>query len=419
MNSGIQDSGVEWIGEIPSTWEIGRVKHLFFRSKEINNKFDPIVLSLARSGIKERDITNNEGQLAASYDNYNTVKKGDLLLNPMDLTSGANCNYSYIEGVISPAYINLRKKGNASSRYYDYYFKLQYWSLAFFAHGKGVSFEHRWTLSNETLMNYFIPIPPYEEQLKIANLLDEKVSQIDTLIQKTRFSIDELSKYKQSIITEIVTQGLDSNVEMLNSSIDSIPSFPKHWRFIRIKHLLDERKERSISGLEEPLSMSQKLGIVKTKDLDIPNPPSSNIGSKIVLKGDLVFNKLKAHLGVFAVSSFDGLVSPDYAVYFAKNNQVNVKYLQYLFKTPNYINEFKKYSRGIAVGLTRLYTSDLFNIKCAIPPFEEQEKIVAFLENKINAVNNLISKKEQLIFEMENYKKSIIYEYITGKKEVI
>ena len=116
------------------------------------------MLRLARSGIQIRNIENNEGQLAESYFNYNPVEVGDLLLNPMDLQSGANCNISYITGVISPAYINLRAKNGFVARYYDYYFKTQYWSYAFFAHGKGVSFDNRWTLNNETIQNYHIPI---------------------------------------------------------------------------------------------------------------------------------------------------------------------------------------------------------------------------------------------------------------------
>lgn len=419
MGRELVDSGVEWIGEIPKQWGIGKVKHIFYRSKEVNKTENPTVLSLARSGIRERDISTNEGQLAASYDNYNVVKKGDLLLNPMDLISGANCNYSFVDGVISPAYVNLRKKGKASSKYFDYYFKLQYWHKAFFAHGKGVSFENRWTLNNETLMNYPVPLPTTKEQQKIANFLDEKTAQIDSIMEKTKLSIEELKYYKQSLITETVTKGLNPNVEKKDSGNKTIPSYPKHWKYIRIKYLLRERKERSTHGQEEPLSMSQKMGLIPSQELDIPNPPSSGVGGKIVVEGDLVFNKLKAHLGVFSVSKYNGLVSPDYAVYFNNNSEVNTKYLEYLFKTPNYINEFKRFSKGVAIGLTRLYTSDLFNIKCTLPPLDEQEDIVNYIENKTLHINSLISNKERLLEEILEYKKSLINEYVTGKKEVM
>ena len=158
MSREMKHSGIEWIGEIPKDWEVGQVKQCFARKNEKAQLVNPIVLSLARSGVKVRDISTNEGQMAESYFNYNPVEPDDLLINPMDLYSGANCSISNVKGVISPAYINLRYLGNNNPRYYDYYFKTQYWSMALFAHGKGVSFDNRWTLNAETLLRYIIPI---------------------------------------------------------------------------------------------------------------------------------------------------------------------------------------------------------------------------------------------------------------------
>lgn len=417
-NRTIKDSGIKWIGTIPETWGVGKVKNAFIRKNEKANIINPTVLSLARKGIKVRNIENNEGQLAADYSKYNPVTKGDILLNPMDLVSGANCNISKIEGVISPAYINLKNLDNYHAGYYIYYFKLQYWSNAFFAHGKGVSYENRWTLNNETLMKYPLPIPPYQEQKKIAVFLDEKVSHIDNIIEDTQKSIGNLKNYNRSVTTEIVTEGLEPKGAMKNSGIEWIGKIPHTWEVIKLKYVLSERNIKSITGEEEPLSMSQKYGLIKTKDMDvIPNPSSTKKGNKIVNKNDLVFNKLKAHLGVFSVSKYEGIVSPDYAVYFAKKN-VNIKFLEFLFKSPNYITEFKKRSRGIAAGLTRLYTSDLLAIKCALPSLEEQNRIVDFVNFKTKHVRKLIDEKESLITELEFYKKSLIYEYVTGKKEV-
>ena len=144
---------------------------------------------------------------------------------------------------------------------------------------------------------------------------------------------------------------------------------------------------------------------------------SSFVGAKLVHIKDLVFNKLKAHLGVFAVSRYDGLVSPDYAVYYS-SDIANVKYLEYLFKTPQYIAEFCKKSSGVGAGLTRLYTNDLFSIYCSLPPINEQEEIIDYLDQKCAEIDTLITKKTNLLAELETYKKSLIYEYITGKKEV-
>ena len=203
----MKDSGVEWIGEIPKDWKIGRVKNVFIRKNEKARQENPTILSLARSGVKVRDISTGEGQIAESYYNYNPVEIGDLLLNPMDLYSGANCSISKVSGVISPAYINLKAKKGYNSVYYDYYFKTQYWAMALFAHGKGVSYDNRWTLNAEILFNYYITLPKYHEQEKIANFLDEKVAEIDRLIDNAKKSIEEYKHYKQSVITEAVTKG--------------------------------------------------------------------------------------------------------------------------------------------------------------------------------------------------------------------
>lgn len=144
---------------------------------------------------------------------------------------------------------------------------------------------------------------------------------------------------------------------------------------------------------------------------------SSFVGAKITHVGDLVFNKLKAHLGVFAVSKYEGLVSPDYAVYY-KTARADMRYLEYLFKTPQYILEFRKRSSGVGAGLTRLYTGDLFAMYSASPSLEEQQEIAAYLDKKCAEIDSLIASKEKFIAKLESYKKSLIYEYVTGKKEV-
>lgn len=200
-----KETGVEWIGDIPKNWSVARVKNYFFRKNEKAHQDNPTILSLARSGVRIRDISNNEGQMAESYYDYNPVAINDLLLNPMDLYSGANCSLSKVEGVISPAYINLRFMNGANPRYYDYYFKTQYWAMAFFAHGKGISFDNRWTLGADVLMNYEIPVPSEEEQNKIANHLDRKCAEVDDLIDLKQKEIDELKEYKKSLIHEFIT----------------------------------------------------------------------------------------------------------------------------------------------------------------------------------------------------------------------
>ena len=231
---------IPWLPEIAFDFSVGFIKQFFFISKDLSKDGEPErVLKLARAGIVEKDVTANEGQMAASYVGYNKVKIDDLLLNPMDLYSGANCNVSELDGVISPAYANLRAKQSNTivPKYYDYYFKSQYWLMAMFAHGKGVSFDNRWTLNNDTLKNYEIPVIPYETQKQITNMLDKKFLQIDTLIANQQKEIEKLKQYKQSLITEVVTKGLNPSVPMQDSGIDWIGEIPKHWKVIKLKYI--------------------------------------------------------------------------------------------------------------------------------------------------------------------------------------
>ena len=222
-------SGVEWIGNIPDNWEVRKVKQCFYISKEQAHDDNPTILSLARAGVKIRDISNNEGQLAASYDSYNPVQPGDLLLNPMDLYSGANCSLSEVSGVISPAYVNLRKNVELNPKFFDYYFKTQYWTMAMFAHGKGVSFDNRWTMNAETVLNYYLPFPSFEEQNKIVEIINKKSLDIDSLIEIEKQQIEKLKEYKKALITDVVTRGLDKNVSMKDSGEEWIGKINKDY----------------------------------------------------------------------------------------------------------------------------------------------------------------------------------------------
>ena len=244
--------------------------------------------------------------------------------------------------------------------------------------------------------------------------------------------IEKLEEAKQSLISEVVTgkvkvvktdDGYElvkrSSDEMKDSRVEWIGDIPKDWAVKRIKYLMYECKGKSETGTEEPLSMSQKYGLIKTSDMEsIPNQATSLIGNKIVKVDDLVFNKLKPHLGVFSVSKYEGIVSPDYAVYGAKKN-VNIKYLEYLFKTTKYINEFKKYSTGVGAGLTRLYTEQLFNIQAIVPTYHEQCILEEVITIKIVDMAETISKTKYQIEKLKEAKQSLISEAVTGKIEIL
>ena len=273
-------------------------------------------------------------------------------------------------------------------------------------------------VSVSELLNMSIITPPLFEQQAIADYLDETCSKIDEIIAEAKASIDEYKELKQSVIFEAVTKGLNKNVDMKQCSVNWLDEIPSTWESIRLKYLLTEINNRSETGTEQPLSVSQVMGVVPSYMIAVANPTASYVGQKIVEPNDIVFNKLKAHLGVFFMSKYHGLVSPDYAVY-RTNDKVIPKYVEYLFHTSACISEFKKYISGVAEGLMRLYTSDLFNIRICLPKVDEQIKIVEYVENKVELFNSLISEKESLINDLEAYKKSLIYEVVTGKRRVV
>ena len=201
--------------------------------------------------------------------------------------------------------------------------------------------------------------------------------------------------------------------EYKDSGVQWLGEIPRHWKTVRVKALLSERVDKSDTGLEEPLSMSQKYGIIPTREMDVvPNMASTYIGAKRVFKQDLVFNKLKAHLGVFAISKYDGLVSPDYAVY-TPNERTYLPFMEYVFHTPLYIGEFTRKATGVAIGLTRLYTNGLFAVPFLYPPLSEQHSIVSFLDDKCGEIDKMLGGKQKQIELLAEMKQRIIADAVT------
>ena len=420
MSREMKDSGVEWIGEIPKDWKIGRVKNVFIRKNEKARQENPTILSLARSGVKVRDISTGEGQIAESYYNYNPVEIGDLLLNPMDLYSGANCSISKVSGVISPAYINLKAKKGYNSVYYDYYFKTQYWAMALFAHGKGVSYDNRWTLNAEILFNYYITLPKYHEQEKIANFLDEKVAEIDRLIDNAKKSIEEYKHYKQSVITEAVTKGLDPNVEMKDSGIEWIEEIPKDWGINIINQIFSNLKNKNVN-LQEKNLLSLSYGKIIRKNIKDNTGllPKNFTGYNIIEKNDIVLRLTDLHNDHKSLrvgrAEERGIITSAYITLRPRRN-IDTRYYYRFLHTFDIHKGFYGMGSGVRQGLN---FDELKYLKILNPPVHEQIKIFNYLDLKCNEIDDLISKKEQLVLELESYKKSLIYEYVTGKKEVL
>lgn len=198
-----------------------------------------------------------------------------------------------------------------------------------------------------------------------------------------------------------------------DSGVGWIGEIPSHWSCVKVKHLLRERVDKSEDGIGEPLSMSQKYGLIPTSQMDVvPNLATSYVGAKRTKIGDMVLNKLKAHLGVFALSAYDGLVSPDYAVYYG-TGRADLEYLEYLFKTPLYVSEFIKKTTGVAIGFNRLYTDDLFSIPAHYPPMQEQKRIIDYLKDKTLKIEQYVSARERERELLDSLKQSEIANVVT------
>lgn len=427
----MKNSGIPWIGEIPKEWSVGQVKHCFERKNEKAQVEDPIVLSLARSGVKIRDISTNEGQLAESYFNYNPVEPSDLLLNPMDLYSGANCSVSNVKGVISPAYLNLRFMGNNDPRFYDYYFKTQYWSMAFFAHGKGISFDNRWTMSADTLLRYSIPIPSTNEQKLIADFLDEKCGEIDELVALQEKMIDELKAYRQSVITEAVTKGLDKNVKMKDSGVEWIGKVPEHWNTQRLRTL--GWTQNGISKGGEYFGEYFEFPFVSYpdayKNFTIPYPTGRANSSESdretysLVEGDVLFTRTSETIEEigFASTCIDTIPNAVYSGFLIRfrptTDALYKGFSKYYFRGQMLRGYFVKQMN--IVTRASLSQDLLKSLAVVLPPMNEQHQIATYLDEKCSEIDALIAIKQKKIEELKEYKKSLIYECVTGKKEVV
>lgn len=427
----MKSSGVEWIGEIPEDWEVKKFKYFFdiyggsgFKEEyQGQEKGDFPFCKASDINGAEKNLTtarNYVSQELVDKESYIVIPKNSILVSKIGEALKKNHRKINLVNCI----VDNNCEGfvlNSKNEINYLYYVLKCIDMSWFDNGGTIP-----SVNNFKLKNFFLPNCLYDHQQRIASYLDKKCSKIEETIQNQQQVIEKLKTYKQSLITEAVTGKIKiQNGKVCgkyesykDSGVEWIGKIPSGWETIKIKWLLNERKERSEEGKEEPLSMSQKYGLIPTKEMEsIPNMASTFVGSKLTYKDDIVFNKLKAHLGVFSVSKYDGLVSPDYAVY-TSTGKADLKYLEYLFKTPQCISEFRKRSTGVGEGLTRLYTGELFSIYIPFPEKKEQENIANILVSTCTAIDTAIEQKQNLIEKLTEYKKSLIYECVTGKKEI-
>ena len=410
-------SGVKWLGEIPSHWEVKHLRNFLTLFSE-KGYGDCQLLSVTRKkGVILRDKENKEENhnfVPDDLSGYKHLKAGDFVINKMKSWQGSYGVSDY-EGIVSPAYFTCKLKG-VNPKFFSRAIRSKAYIGFFMQYSKGIRVD-QWDLDPSSMKDIPFILPTDAEQSAIINYLDTITAKIDAAIAQQQKMIDLLNERKQIIINRVVTKGLNPNAKMKDSGVEWIGEVPEGWEVIRIKYLLRESIKRSETGIEEPLSMSQIYGLIPTKQMDVvPNMASSFVGAKIVRNGDLVFNKLKAHLGVFNVSRYDGLVSPDYAVY-TSTGRAKLQFLEYLFKTPKCIHEFVKLITGVGSGLSRLYTSDLYSIYCALPSFEEQSLICDFIQAKTKRIIDAIVNCQNQISLLQE--QIVINEVVTGKVKVM
>lgn len=429
-------SGVDWIGEIPKHWEIRKLKFLGNIYAGINGKKGDDFSKEYSEGIKSfipfTNICNNIRIDESKYqfvkidekEKQNRVQKNDILfLMSSEILDDIAKNSIYL-GNDDELYLNSFCKGfrisdsNVFPEFINYLFLSTSYRNYFSLVGRGFT---RINLKQEFINDVYTLLPSLPEQQTIATFLDDKTSKIDQTIANKQKEIELLKERRQILIQKAVTKGLDDTVPLKDSGVDWIGEIPKHWEVRKVKYILKERNERSSDGNEPLLMMSQTYGLVVRADYHSKSEVAkSSEGNKIVRKGDLVFNKLKAHLGVFYKSNieFNGIVSPDYAVYYSTGVLKDLKFLELLFRNPKYINEFICRATGIVEGLIRLYTADLFDIYVSVPPDEQQIEILKYLEEIEEKIAKAILLKQQEIEKLKEYKTVLIDNVVTGKVRV-
>ena len=421
----MKDSGVQWISTIPESWEIKNIKSLLIERKEVNN---PIKTDFILSLTKERGVIpySEKGDVGnkskEDYTGYKLAYPKDIVLNSMNIIIGSVGISNYF-GAVSPVYYMLypRKEGDYVE-YFNYVFQTREFQNNLKGYGNGIM-EHRMRIQMNKLNTVLLPYPPVKTQNKIVNYLDKKVSQIDDIISKQKGIIEKYKAYKQSIITETVTKGLNKNVPMKDSGIEWIGEIPSHWSKEKIKYLVQISRGRFNHRPRNDVRFyNGEYPFIQTGDVARANKYINTYEQTLNKKGFEVSKEFKkgtivmtiaANIGDIAILNFDSC-APDSIVGFEPIGYSHWNYIYYLFiaAKPAF---FETSIISTQLNLNIELIKELFVVR---PPMEEQKQIAEFLDKKCIAIDTAVVKKEQLIEKLESYKKSLIYECVTGKREV-
>ena len=410
-----KDSGIAWIGDIPGCWEIDKLKYHLKRN-EPKNPGEVVVLSLYRElGVIPKDSRDdNHNVTSEDTSKYKYVRPGNFVINKMKAWQGSVAVSEY-EGIVSPAYFVYEFTDASFFKRYFHYLLRSCYKDEFMRLSGGIRVG-QWDLPAEALENTPVLIPPMDKQQRIADFLDAKCAEIDALTADIQAQIDTLEQYKRSIITETVTKGLNQNAEMKDSGIEWVGQMPMSWSTVPNKYLM--YKIKSICPIyngENILSLTTNGVIIR--DLNGGGKmPTSFDGYQKIVPGNLLMCLFDIDVTprcIGLIKDF-GLTSPAYSQ-FAMKNGAYAPYYYYYYLMVDYTKELLHMAKNLRHSLTE---DQLGAIKAPRPPYDEQIQIAEYLDNKCSEINQVIADKNNQLTTLDKYKKSLIFEYITGKKEV-
>lgn len=430
--SSYKDSGLDWLGKIPVHWQILPGLAFIYENKERNKGMvRNTILSLSYGKIRIKAENELTGLVPESFETYQFVNKGDLIFRPTDLqndTVSLRSSISEYDGIITNAYLNLRFKQKANSKFYHYFFRSIDNNKLIYGLGSGL----RQNISYLDFRRFLFPFPPLQEQTAITNFLDDKTDKIDYAIGLKLKQIELLKERLQILIQRAVTKGLDSNVKMKDSGVEWIGEIPVNWKIEAFKNILNERNQKNSPIVsKERLSLSIDKGITlyseKTTNLDRFKEDFTQY--KIAHIGDLVFNSMNMIVGAVGVSDYFGCVSPVYYTYFEKTGDIDVtKYYQYYFKNKKIQSVLYSIGKGIMAidrgegkfNTVRLKVSrsDLRSMQIPRPSAFDIKNIIKYIESLNAKINQAVRIKEQEIEKLKEYRSSLIDGVITGKIKV-
>lgn len=432
----MKDSGVEWIGEIPKEWGIKPLKALFSFGKGLpitkeNLKENGIpVISYGQIHAKWNSGTTLHDELKRYVDNKylktnpsSLVKKGDFILadTSEDREGCGNCAYIDKDETLFAGYhtIILKSLCNCDNKYFAYLFITDAWRSQIRMRVTGVKL---FSISKRILANTSVIIPCNANE--IVSFLDKKCTQIDKLIENQQKQIEKLKAYKQSIITETVTKGLNPDVPMKDSGVEWIGEMPESWEIVRIKNICQFNPTSKKSFSDDDIVSYAPMECVRTgllvpKEITVKNVSS---GLTYFEENDIVLAKVTPCFenGNIAIATnlTKGIAFGSSELFVLRANK-DVRFFLFYFLQNDIFKNFAISTMTGTGGLKRISPTFVNNYSFALPPIQERNKIIFFLDKKCTQIDNLISIKQQKIEKLQQYKKSVIYEYVTGKREVI